>query len=79
MSLSSGRTAKCSLCESALDHCHGTLIAHADGSYECTDWSCAAADRVRHPFLADCSNVAGGCECVVAEVFSRHEPQSLAG
>ncbi|MGX1808733.1 hypothetical protein ACWIGI_23685 [Nocardia sp. NPDC055321] len=72
-------TPVCRLCEATLDHCHGTLIAHADGSFECTDWGCAAADRVRHPYLAECSMVAGGCECVVAEVDSHRAPQSLAG
>ncbi|WP_067531794.1 hypothetical protein [Nocardia crassostreae] len=69
----------CSLCESALDHCHGTLIAHADGATECTDWHCDSLDRVRHVYLADCSEVAGGCECLEAEIMLDTGPQSLAG
>ncbi|MCU1643485.1 MAG: hypothetical protein JWN03_3760 [Nocardia sp.] len=71
--------AACSLCASALDHCHGTLIAHADGSAECTDWACADTDRLRHPFSADCSDVAGGCECAEAMVSPRIALHPLAG
>ncbi|WP_328602084.1 hypothetical protein [Nocardia terrae] len=56
----------CSLCESALDHCHGTLIVHAAGSVECTESDCFDTGRARHLFVADCADVAGGCSCVGA-------------
>ncbi|WP_405133895.1 hypothetical protein [Nocardia sp. NBC_01388] len=71
--------ATCSLCVSVLDHCHGTLIAHADGSAECTDWACADTDRLRHPFRADCSDVAGGCECAQDLVRPGMARRPLAG
>ncbi|WP_433564114.1 hypothetical protein ACQP1O_01300 [Nocardia sp. CA-151230] len=58
--------AVCSLCESALDHCHGTLIVHAAGSVECTESDCFDTDRSRHLFVADCSAMAGGCACAAA-------------
>ncbi|MEU6582683.1 hypothetical protein [Nocardia sp. NPDC046763] len=58
--------ADCSPCESALDHCHGTLIVHATGSVECTESDCFETDRSRHLFVADCSDMAGGCGCAAA-------------
>lgn len=70
---------ECSLCAAVLDHCHGTLLAHADGSLECTDQDCHDTDRVRHLFLADCSDVAGGCHCLVTTEYIRTGPQTLAG
>ncbi len=57
----------CSSCDSALDHCHGTLIVHADRKVECTDPDCPDADRSRHTFVVDCHDVAGGCGCAVTE------------
>ncbi|MVU79597.1 hypothetical protein GPX89_20405 [Nocardia sp. ET3-3] len=54
------------MCESALDHCHGTLIVHAAGSVECTESDCFDTGRARHLFVADCADVAGGCSCVGA-------------
>ncbi|MBL1073514.1 hypothetical protein JK358_03825 [Nocardia sp. 2] len=53
----------CSLCEAALDHCHGTLIVHTDLAVECTEPECDSLDQVRHPRLADCADVIGGCAC----------------
>ncbi|GAB0101978.1 hypothetical protein JMUB6875_09450 [Nocardia sp. JMUB6875] len=53
----------CPECESALDHCHGTLIAHAAGPVECTEPDCFDTGRARHVFVADCGDVAGGCDC----------------
>ncbi|WP_330183938.1 hypothetical protein OHB26_10130 [Nocardia sp. NBC_01503] len=62
-----------------MNHCLGTLIAHADGSAECTDWACTDTDRLRHPYLADCSDIAGGCECVQPEFTTGTGRQTLAG
>ncbi|WP_460721901.1 hypothetical protein [Nocardia heshunensis] len=58
----------CALCESALDHCHGTLIVHAAGSVECTEPECFDTGRTRHLFVADCSDVAGGCDCATPDL-----------
>ncbi|MFE2956752.1 hypothetical protein ACWCW7_19295 [Nocardia tengchongensis] len=57
------RPASCASCESALDHCHGTLIVHAAGPVECTESECFDTDRARHLFVADCFDAAGGCAC----------------
>ncbi|WP_369801744.1 hypothetical protein [Nocardia sp. BMG51109] len=67
----------CSSCDSALDHCHGTLIVHTDRSVECTDPDCHDADQSRHTFVVDCFDVAGGCGCTLTETCTG--PRSLAG
>ncbi|AYF73070.1 hypothetical protein D7D52_03405 [Nocardia yunnanensis] len=68
------RPTNCALCESALDHCHGTLIAHAAGTVECTDSDCFDTGRARHLFVADCGDVAGGCTCAAPVVQTgRHD------
>ncbi|WP_405487968.1 hypothetical protein [Nocardia sp. NBC_00511] len=72
--------AACSLCDASLDHCHGTLIVHAYRDPECTDPACAIPDRLCHTWVADCSDVAGGCECLeVAPVDARPEPITRTG
>lgn len=66
----------CTSCDSALDHCHGTLIVHTDWSVECTD-GCFDSDRSRHSFIVDCFDIAGGCGCAVTETCAG--ARSLAG
>lgn len=58
-----GMNVVCASCSEGLDHCHGTLLAHDDGSYECTDGSCAGPDPLRHGFVAGCEIVAGCPTC----------------
>ncbi|WP_067825604.1 hypothetical protein [Nocardia inohanensis] len=70
---------ECSLCAADLDHCHGTLLAHTDGALECTEPDCTDGDRIRHLFITDCSDIAGGCHCLVVEEYIRTGPQTLAG
>ncbi|MBB5913482.1 hypothetical protein BJY24_002349 [Nocardia transvalensis] len=67
----------CTSCDSALDHCHGTLIVHTDRSVECTDAGCHDTDHSRHTFIVDCFDVAGGCGCALTETCTG--PRSLAG
>ncbi|MBF6238178.1 hypothetical protein [Nocardia otitidiscaviarum] len=57
----------CSSCTSALDHCHGTLVEHADRSVECTDPDCPDSAHARHTFIVDCGDIAGGCHCTHPE------------
>ncbi|MEU8894961.1 hypothetical protein [Nocardia sp. NPDC048505] len=57
------RLSPCHSCESAIDHCHGTLIVHPGHRPECTDDSCLDSDRNRHTFVVDCGDIAGGCAC----------------
>ncbi|MFI9505702.1 hypothetical protein [Nocardia sp. NPDC052566] len=57
------RALLCSACESAVDHCHGTLIVHLGRIGECTESDCADLDQARHTFVVDCADIAGGCAC----------------
>ncbi|UFS94824.1 hypothetical protein [Nocardia huaxiensis] len=54
---------RCSLCVAALDHCHGTLIEHLDLAVECTEPACTDPAYPRHPLIADCADILGGCAC----------------
>lgn len=51
----------CELCGSALHHCHGLLIEHADGTAECADG--CGGPRAVHDDAAPCTDLALGC-CV---------------
>ena len=51
----------CPECGSDLDHCHGTLVAHGDGSRDCTDAACGLPDPLRHALIVDCFVIVGGC------------------
>jgi hypothetical protein len=52
---------ECTDCRRNLDHCHGTLVVHDDGTLECTDDTCALREPSRHALIIDCETVAGGC------------------
>jgi hypothetical protein len=41
-------------------HCHGTLVRHDDGGWECSADGCAG-DPVRHDFVLFCADVWSGC------------------
>jgi hypothetical protein len=51
----------CADCTADVDHCHGTLVAHGDGSVDCTDAGCGGADPLRHVLIIECVTVLGGC------------------
>ncbi|WP_241385562.1 hypothetical protein [Rhodococcus sp. CH91] len=58
----------CSQCNHDLDHCHGTLVIHAEAPADCTDPDCADFGIVRHTLVLDCAEIDGRCSCsVVAE------------
>ncbi|MEV4241076.1 MULTISPECIES: hypothetical protein [unclassified Nocardia] len=59
------RVPTCPSCESAIDHCHGTLIVHLARTAECTEADCIDLDHTRHAFVVDCGDIAGGCACAV--------------
>ncbi|MGK8510833.1 hypothetical protein ACRS5S_23270 [Nocardia asiatica] len=65
------RTPVCSSCESAFDHCHGTLIVHASRMAECTDEHCLDLAHARHAFVLDCRDLAGGCRCTDDDTVRR--------
>lgn len=56
-----GGMSTCVNCRTDVDHCHGTLVAHGDGTLDCTDAACAATDPMRHALIIDCAAVMGGC------------------
>ncbi|MFI6212637.1 hypothetical protein ACIBCD_11625 [Nocardia brasiliensis] len=66
------RELDCSCCESAIDHCHGTLVVHSTRRTECTEEGCVDLDYARHTFVVDCGDVAGGCPCAEPDVARRH-------
>jgi hypothetical protein len=55
---------RCQDCGADLDHCHGTLVVHGDGTSDCTDAACGGADPMRHSLIIDCLAVLGGGCCV---------------
>ncbi|MET0135276.1 MAG: hypothetical protein ABW215_16985 [Kibdelosporangium sp.] len=54
---------ECPLCSRGIDHCHGTLVLHSDGTAECTDGTCEGPDDETHVLVLACVQVAGGCLC----------------
>lgn len=54
----------CPDCGERMDHCHGTLVLHAD-VLECTDPGCATAYLASHTLVVSCGEV--GCSsCATA-------------
>ncbi|MBN6039247.1 hypothetical protein [Amycolatopsis sp. 195334CR] len=58
----------CATCSAGLDHCHGTLVLHAEFLAECTEPGCTDLGRARHLLIIDCHSLNGGCSCVETEV-----------
>lgn len=58
-------TLECRSCIGELDHCHGTLVTHADGFVECTEDGCADFAQLRHTLTIECHEVRGGCGCTM--------------
>lgn len=56
-------TNECRECRAGLEHCHGTVIVHAEATAECTEPDCDRSEIV-HSLRIDCSAV--GCGCVGA-------------
>jgi hypothetical protein len=58
----------CPDCARQAEHCHGTLVRHADGTVECTDPTCRAGGAERHELVVACALLADGCACTVVPV-----------
>ncbi|OSC41534.1 hypothetical protein [Mycobacterium decipiens] len=60
----------CRDCRAGLEHCHGTIIRHAEGPLhhraECIERDCVSPDLLPHAFAVDCSAVGCGCAQSVA-------------
>jgi hypothetical protein len=54
-------TTACIECSGDADHCHGTLVRHADGGVECTDLTCVVLTSDRHGLVLACVDT--GCSC----------------
>jgi hypothetical protein len=55
----------CARCAEDLDHCHGTLITHTDGTAECTTPTCRNVDDSRHLTATPCAALTD-CHCTPA-------------
>jgi hypothetical protein len=56
-------SSECRDCLAGLEHCHGTVVHHAQYRAECTEESCVSPEVV-HAFTIDCEAI--GCSCAVA-------------
>jgi hypothetical protein len=50
----------CRRCEDDVLHCHGTLVRHGDGGWECSAEGCTG-DAVGHDFVLVCADLWSGC------------------
>lgn len=50
----------CRRCEVEVLHCHGTLVRHDDGAWECSAEGCDG-DPVGHDVVLVCADVWSGC------------------
>jgi hypothetical protein len=51
----------CADCQQDLEHCHGTAIAHIDGTGDCTDDDACRLAIEQHLYTISCSEV--DCPC----------------
>lgn len=60
---------RCRRCDVELAHCHGTLVRHDDGGWECTAPGCTG-DVVAHDLVLVCAEQWIGC-CATHGEFRR--------
>ena len=58
----------CRACSSEVDHCHGTVVIHADGSVDCTEVRCVDVSETRHSYVLACSIALRECGCREGDV-----------
>ncbi len=51
----------CWACATALDHCHGTLVLHADGAAECDHADRCEGREDLHELWIPCTDLICGC------------------
>jgi hypothetical protein len=49
---------QCRYCRDGWEHCHGTVIVHAQRRAECTEDDCGGPDFIAHVLRIDCDAVA---------------------
>jgi hypothetical protein len=54
-------TATPACCADRLEHCHGTLVLHADGTVECDEQAVCGADDTLHDLWVTCDELRCGC------------------
>lgn len=54
-------TPRCRPCATSADHCHATLVLHADGSAECDEARRCEAREDRHDLWVPCTDIGCGC------------------
>ena len=52
---------QCRYCRDGWEHCHGTVIIHAQRRAECTEDGCVNPESIVHTLRIDCDAV--GCSC----------------
>jgi hypothetical protein len=48
-------------CQREIDHCHGTLGLHADGTAECEHGEVCEADEAQHELWVSCGELRCSC------------------
>lgn len=59
---------QCPLCSRGIEHCHGSLVVHSDGTSECTAITCEDLHVEMHELVLECIQLANGCVCVEVSV-----------
>lgn len=52
---------RCHPCTAGIDHCHGTLVLHADGTAECDEHHHCEAREDLHEWWVPCIDLGCGC------------------
>jgi hypothetical protein len=57
----------CAECDQDLEHCHGTVIVHFDGSGDCADDPGCRLAAEQHLFVVSCGEVKCHCGVLLPE------------
>lgn len=68
---------QCRYCRDGWEHCHGTVVIHAQGRAECTEDGCDGPGFIAHVLRIDCDAV--GCTCGLLSPGGQRIPVPPAG
>ncbi len=54
---------RCRACATAMEHCHETLVLHADGTLECERWATCGGGPAGHEWWVTCTELEAQCGC----------------